>query len=635
MNVFIFIPKKWQYTSVHKKSVSVPLNIYSLLFCLCIAGGVGFSQTNSTADRFFLAQSLEQAGEYERAMEMYEILCAQEPDNIVYLNSLNTTYIQLKLYTKSLNLLKPKYAQKPEDVQLAGLLGKTYYFMGNEKETFQLWDEYLDRHANQAQYFRSFSYLSSEIRSFDHAISYLQRGKKISSDKKSFSFDLSNLYMLTMAYKEAAFEFTEILKVDPSQMPIVENRIMPYFAKQDMITQMTDVFEKYQNENDAIKSILAKMYSEGDYAGKAFAIYKELDLSQNKQGNELFNFGQHLLGKGKYEVASDVFAYILATYPKSSLAGLVKLNYAKTLEFVLNEQRNLSSSTWKPIVFPKKLQIASYQKIIESYQAIISLYQNSDPAIESYYRIGKLYAQGGLPDSASVYFFKIITLYSLYPFAADACEELADMYVQNNDLDSGLIALKKIIENPRASLSQKNKARLKSAYIQFYKSKFEEARQSLAEVVKTTRDDETNDAIELSMLLNTAMNDSVGLTYYALVLNKIDREDVTGIDDLFLKIAKLQNQFFLKSISELKQVEIKIANDELGSAIAIINELLKQKSNIFVDKAGFYLGQIYQYGLKDNISALKAYETFLENYSSSLYVDKVRDEIQVLRSKIQ
>ena len=634
MFLFLYL-KKWQYTSVLKKTVSVSLNKYFFVFLLCIAGGVGLSQTNSAADRFFLAQSLEQAGEYERAMEMYEILYTQEPNNAVYLNSLNNTYIQLKQYTKSLNILKPRYAVKPNDAQLAGLLGKTYYFMGNDKETFRIWDDFLERNPNNAQYFRNFSFLSADIRSFDHAIDYLQRGKKVSTDKKSFAYDLSNLYMITMAYSSAAVEFVDILKSDPLQLPMVEARIAPYSMKQDAIVQMTEVFEKNQNENDAIKSVLAKLYAEANNFDKAFTIYKELDLSQNKQGNELFYFGQQILAKGKYEIASDVFAYILSSYPKSSLAGMVKLSYAKTLEYVLDDQTEHASSKWKPLIFKKKLQVASYQKIIDSYLAITALYQNSDPAIESYYRIGMLYARGGLLDSASAYFSQIVAWYSLSPFAADACEELADIYVQRNNLDSGIIVLKKIIENPRASLAQKNRAQMKAAYIHFYRNELEDARQSLAEIMKTTRDDETNDAIELSMLLNTGMNDSLGLTYYASILNKIDREDVTGIDDLFLKIAKLQNQFFLKSISELKQVEIKIANDELGSAIALINELLKQKSNIFLDKASFYLGQIYQYGLKDNANALKVYETFLENYSSSLYVDKIRDEIQVLRSQIQ
>jgi len=89
----------------------------------------------------------------------------------------------------------------------------------------------------------------------------------------------------------------------------------------------------------------------------------------------------------------------------------------------------------------------------------------------------------------------------------------------------------------------------------------------------------------------------------------------------------------LKSVAELKQVEVKIATDDLGTAITLINEILKQKTNIFADKANYYLGEVYQYGLKDTASAVKSYETFLESYPSSIYADKVREEIKTLRNQ--
>jgi tetratricopeptide (TPR) repeat protein len=602
-----------------------------VFFFLAIASA--YPQTKTDSDQYFYALSLSESGEYDKALQILKALNERYPNELSYFQSLVNTLNIIKDYQSSVKLLKPKYEQNKNDLFIAQLLGKTYYHMGKENETFALWDDFLKRNPDNPTYYRSLSFSSSELRSFDHAVDYMKKGKAVNQDKIPFCYELANLYLITMAYKNASEEMVEILKINPGQLDAVYNRLAPYLQKQEAISELKGPFEDNESANDAVKTILARLYTAGDFYKEAFAAYKELDESKKKNGVELFNFAQQLSGDGKFKEASEVYRYLLNTYPNSSMSATIKLNNAKSLENVLHDRLNRSADNWKPLQLPAKLQIESYKEILDAYNSICEIYKNSDPAIEAQYRKAWLYAQAGMDDSAKFFYNGIIKLYSTSRLVPEACEGLSDIFIKNNQLDSALSVLTIALDRSQSTLEQKNEARMNIALIWFYKSDFDRSRKMLSEIVKSTRDDETNDAIELSLLLNTAMNDSTGLTNYAAILNKIARRDIQGIDELCTKIIKLQNQFFLKSVTELKQVEIKIATDELGSAIAFINEILQQKTNIFADRANFYLGQIYQYGLKDSVSAVKTYETFLENYPSSMYADKVREEIKTLRNQ--
>ena len=613
------------------KTSNSAVRFFILFFCLiCISA---YPQTKTDSDQYFFAISLSESGEYDKALQIFKSLYERYPNELSYFQSLINTYNILKDYPSSVKLLKPKYEQNKNDVLIVQLLGKTYYHMGKENETFALWDDYLQRNPNNPSLYRTLAFTSAELRSFDHAVDYMKKGKAANQEKTPFCYDLSNLYLITMAYKNAAQELVEILKINPAQLEPVFNRLTPYLQKHDAIEELKVPFEDNKNANYAVKSVLARLYAEGDYHKEAFSTYKELDETQKKNGVELFNYAQQLSGDGKFADASEVYKYLLNTYPSSPLNGTIKLNNAKALENIMHDRLSRSAGSWKPLQFPAKLQIESYKEILDAYNSICEIYRNSDPAIESLYRKAWLYAQAGMDEGAKGYYNTIITMYGTSRFLADACEGLAEILVKDNQLDSALTVLNLALSRPQSTLEQKNEARMNIAYIWFYKNDLEQSRKMLSEIVKSTRDDETNDAIELSMLLNTAMNDSLGLTYYAQILNKIARRDGQDIDELCTKIAKLQNQFFLKSVAELKQVEVKIATEDLGTAISLINEILKQKTNIFADKANFYLGQVYQYGLKDQASALKSYETFLESYPSSMYADRVREEIKTLRNQ--
>jgi hypothetical protein len=69
-------------------------------------------------------------------------------------------------------------------------------------------------------------------------------------------------------------------------------------------------------------------------------------------------------------------------------------------------------------------------------------------------------------------------------------------------------------------------------------------------------------------------------------------------------------------------------------AISSLEKIVeKEIPGIFADKAVFLLGEIYQYAVKDNEKASRAYEKLLEEFPGSLYFDRCRANLAIINSK--
>ena len=77
-------------------------------------------------------------------------------------------------------------------------------------------------------------------RDFEKAIEYLNRGKESSQDPFLYSYDLGELYQITMRYREAASEYCDLIKANPSQYQQIENKILSYSNKPNALDETID-----------------------------------------------------------------------------------------------------------------------------------------------------------------------------------------------------------------------------------------------------------------------------------------------------------------------------------------------------------------------------------------------------------
>lgn len=596
-----------------------------------------FAQQNPMdQNQFMLAQSYEQQGDFNKAVEIIETLNKKDPSNIQYFNKLNSLYLQLKKYDESAAIINSRINITPEDISLYGLLGATYYTAGDRTKAYKVWDDAIEKFKTNPMTFRIITNFAIEKRDFEKAIEYLNRGKEISKDPFLYSYDLGELYQITMRYREAAEEYCDLIKANPSQYPQIENKILSYSNKPNALDETIEVIEKHKSDNISFSYLLARLYIEKKNYDEAFDLYKEIDKKQNTNGADIYSFGEFVYRDGEYKTASDVFKFLLDKYSDQQFTPLAKLGYAKTQEALFIQKYYAANPEWKSFFIPAKVEEKEIEPVIKAYQEIIKVYQHSEVAIEAMLRMGILYSHyRGDVIEAENNFKIIIKDYPTSKFASLAFIELGNIKMQQAKLDEAEKLFQSVNNLPRINSEDKSYANYQLARLYSFKNDFESARKNLTTVMNNLKDNVANDAIELSILLNTAKNDSSNLALYCSAEFLAEQKRFNEAKDLYFQLAQNPQAFVFHSIAKLRVTEMLIAADDYQNAIASLSLIVDgAEKNIYADKALYLQGQIYQFGLKDEAKAVESYESLLAKFPRSLYLDEARKNIIELKKKI-
>ncbi len=593
-------------------------------------------QQNDFNNKYVLAQSFLQGGQYDKARQIFEELHKTQPDNYQVFDGLNNSYIQLKQYGSSIALIEDRIKIYPQDINLYGLLGSTYYLRGNDKKAFEIWDSSVNKIPNKDISYRILANYAIERRAFDKAIEYLQKGKAASQNKIYFSYDLANLYSLTMQFRKAAEEYCTIIAEEPSQLTAIQGRIFAFINKPGALEQTINVVKEWKNKKIEFKYLLAALYKEAKDYDKAYDLYNNIEREQDRQGYQLINFANYLMGEKQYSKAAEVYNDVISHFPNSPFISSAKLGYAKTLEASLNDDSTLNSNDWKPYSQPRVIAAYKIDKVIKAFSDITLLYPNSEITNEAYYRIGNLaFKRKNDPAEAEKYFNKIISVSPSSPLALDAYIGLGNIFIQTGNLDQAVLEFSKVVENKKSPLDKKNQAKFGLAKISFYKNDFEKSKNILAEIINDPGDNSANDALQLSLLLNAAKNDSADLANFAEAELLAEQMKFDKAAELYKKISENPQAFILSSFAQVRDAEMDLAMDSLQTAVMKFSKIADENGkNIYADKALYLEAKTYQFGLKDIAKAIEIYENLLAKFPNSIYLDEVRKTIVSLKNKL-
>ena len=583
-----------------------------------------------------LAQSYEQIGEFNSAAKLYEELYESDPTNSQYIISLNRVYTQLKNYAALVNILDQRVKQKPDDIEAYGMLGSTYYLMGNEEKAFEIWNEPFQSGNVNPVFYRLIANYALERRAFEVAIELYEEGKKVSNDKIIYSFDLARLYSLTMQFEKAAQEYCEILSIDPTQENIVETRVFENINRPGALDATLKVIEDCADNNDlSFSYLLARLYTEKKSYQEAYEIYLNIDEKLSSKGKELYSYARQMFAEKEYGLAAEIFKTITDKYPDSPILSQAFLGYARSLEAELFEDYEKTLPLWKPYFAMEKFQSEKTEEVLNAFNVVTNLYKHSEPAYESILRTAviEFYLLEDYEEARRLLGI-IVTEASLSKNSAEAYLELGNIAMIEGNLDEAEKDFSAILKLISATDGQKSKAIYKLGKVNFYQGQFDEAGKHLSQVLGNLKDNSANDAIELVLLLNPQMNDSSNLVTYseAEFLAEQKRFNEAAIN--YKKLADNQQAFILHSISAVKYGEMLLAVDNYIESISVLEGVAAEgEKNIYADKALYLLGKINQYGIKNYIKAEEFYQKLLADYPKSIYADDARTQILILQNK--
>ncbi|MEJ2103687.1 MAG: tetratricopeptide repeat protein, partial [Ignavibacteriaceae bacterium] len=532
--------------------------------------------------------------------------------------------------------LEERVKQNPADVSAYGMLGSAYYLMGNEEKAFEVWDEPFKSGKLNPSLYRIIAQYAVEQRAFEKAIEFYEKGKEASNDKILYSYNLIQLYSITMQFEKAAKECCFILSTDPSQLQAVEQRVFQNINRPGALDATIKVIEDCADKNImSFSYLLARLYVEKKYYDKAYEMYLYIDEKQSSNGRDLYNFGQQMFSEKQYKLSSQVFETITEKYPGSPIISQAKLGYARSIEASLLEDYRKTLPLWKPYFPIQKFQSEETQKVINAFNVVTNLYKHSEPAYESMLRTANInfYLLNDY-ETAQKLLSTIVTEAPLSKSAAEAYLELGNISLIQGDLNPAEKYYSAISSLASADQNEKNEAVYKLARVKLYQGDIDAARIDLSKVLTDLKDNSANDALELSLLLNPQMSDSSNLVTFAQAEFLAEQKKFEEAANVYKKLFDNKQAFVLHAISGIRYGEMMIAIDNYTEAISSLDSISSEgEKNIYADKAVYLLGKIQQFGLKNYTKAEEYYQKLLADYPKSIYLDDARAQILLLQNK--
>ncbi len=241
--------------------ISLLFFLLQFAFCNC-----SFAQDADKQAKLRLAQGFEEAGEWERAVAIYENLSALEPNNYLFLDGLQRSYSRIKEYGKAMNVIRRWLVFQPRDISKMTTLGGLYYDSGNEAAADSVWKSVIAIEPHNLQIYRIVADEMLEHRLYDPCIRTYLDGRSISKNNEAFADELGNLYTALQQYKSATKEYLRLIKTTPEQLSFIQSRLGTFTAKPEGISAASEVvkseLENLQN-NIGTASIICMVIIRG------------------------------------------------------------------------------------------------------------------------------------------------------------------------------------------------------------------------------------------------------------------------------------------------------------------------------------------------------------------------------------
>lgn len=590
-------------------------------------------------NKISLAKRYEQSGDLEKAKKIYNDIIKEQPWNFEIVKSLNDIFLKLKEYDNSIILIEEKIKLNPTDPNLYGLLGSTYATMGENQKASEIWDKAIEINKSSMVTYRVIADYAIQKRDFNKAIEILKKGLDATNEPMIFSYDLGNLYSITMEFEEAAKVYCDLLFSNPEQLASIQSRMNRYLTHANSVKATIDVALDYYEKSRKTQylDLLSYLYMREQNYSKALDLMIQKDKALDNNGISIFNFAKSVFAEGDFNTSSKAYMFLINNYKNSSFLPDAELGYIRSAEEKLNSEQIDSSNAWKSFLENDTAGSYKYSKIIKDYENLAEKYFNDNIIASAKMRIGiiKLTIFKDYNEAGKI--FSDLQKSRLAPILiVQLMQNLAQISIQKNNLSEAQTIYNRLKEIPASDPSVKSLANFMSAKILFWTGNFPKALIELKNISQNLSDNFANDAIELSIIINTMKQDSLNLLNYAKGDLLSAQNNFNGASEIFKKLADNKNLILLNDISKYKFAQMEIALNKYNSAISALEELSSGEiKNVYSDKALYLLGNTYLYALNNYEKGQEVFQNLLDTFPNSLYFDKSRQMLNIINKGIK
>lgn len=577
-----------------------------------------------------LAIHFYQLAEYDKALVKFEQLFNNDPESSNYYTYYLNCLINLKKFKEAESLTKrlsKKYPLKPDySVDLCYI----YKLQGNDKKKEALFESIIKTLRADEFFISSTANAFHKRDETDYAIQILLKGRKLLSDPTAFAYTIADFYKVKGNIEALANEYFILMSDNPGELEIIEDKLQDLVVDDKNYEKLREIIlNKVQANNYQIEYVnlfIWLLVQRNDFA-EAFIQQKALDKRYGNNNQGLFQLAQIAIDNHVYDVAIEIFKYILdkginTPFYYQSKFGLLDIEYYQITEKPNPTKEEIwslekSYTDYLNNDFNKNIEVS--ERLIPRLAEIKAIYLNNvDDAIG----LLEKYINGSQINNITKAKMKI---------------QLGDYYVLKGDVWEATLKYAQVDkmypDNPIG-----HEAKFRNARLSFYKGELEWATDQLDVLKASTSELIANDALQLSLLIQDNQpvdSTDISLEMYAradffVFKNRFDSANAVfdSILHQYPSSSLTDDIFFEKG-----QIELKKRN--FAEALKIFEKVYTNYPNeILVDDAIYNAALIYEVYLKDMPKAQQLYEKLVLDYSGSIYVNEARIKFRKIRGDV-
>lgn len=596
--------------------------ILPLLFLLATSTSA-FAQKNTNEE---LAAQYFSNGEFDKASILYEALLSNNPKSPYYYDNLLNCYFKLKEYKKAEKVVKRQKRRFRGDFYFKVDLGYVYDQQGETKDAEEEYEDCikdLKKKRNQTNTLTN-AFIKRDLYSW--AIKTIKEGRKLYEDEYILTLELAALYHKTAETDKMITEYLNHLNIFPNDIEQVQNNLLENIStKQDWKLLKKELLTRIQSVdggNTYTEMLLWLLVQQKDFYG-AFIQFRAIDKRKNQEGERLLELANIAISNDALDVAVDCYKYIVGLgedklFYNDARSGLLAVSYKKITEYGEYDDAFLAET--------EKNYISFINEIGKNYVSAGAMRQLS--FLYNYY--------SNKPQKAIDLLQTLITIPRVTKsFNAECKLELGDAYLIGGDIWEAQLLYGQVDKDFKDEpLGQE--AKFRNARLSFYKGEFEWAQAQLDVLKSATSHLISNNAIELSMLIQDNYGfedgDDTALMLYAeadlLLLRNAPNPALQKLDTIKLKFPNhsLNDEMFLS------KARIYSKKKEYDKAVDFYTKVFTNyQYDILADNAIFELAELYERKIDNKDKAKELYEKIILDYPGSLFTAEARKRYRRLR----
>ena len=166
------------------------------LILLLIAGQIAYGQTNKAKALEIGNQAikLEDDGEYEKAIKLFETAQRIDPDKVDYPYEIAYSYFQLKEYEKVISIAEKLTDHKDAEDVVYELLGNAYDNLGKAGKAIEIYESGLKRFPKSGRLYLEMGVMQTGKKNYNKELAYYEKGIEVAPKFPSNYYRAAKIY---------------------------------------------------------------------------------------------------------------------------------------------------------------------------------------------------------------------------------------------------------------------------------------------------------------------------------------------------------------------------------------------------------------------------------------------------------